>query len=204
VRYRAAKGYDRTEQRASREIVFVLTTIEDYDGAFSLAKENFERYPQNPFMVQAYLQCVMQSNRDDDSKNTSRYLLNCLRDINSRRSEEMYATQGARFEFQFGNSDHAFEMIDAAILSYPDVEYPVLTKLDMAIHIGDETLISDALSLLKTKTRQKSHLIAKKKAEIILQALGGDKARAIRMIDQDLSEMSTGARDRLKRRVVAL
>jgi hypothetical protein len=95
-------------------------------------------------------------------------------------------------------------MIDAAILSYPDVEYPVLTKLDMAIHIGDETLISDALSLLKTKTRQKSHLIAKKKAEIILQALGGDKARAIRMIDQDLSEMSTGARDRLKRRVVAL
>lgn len=203
-RYRSAKGHNRTEQRASREIVFVLNTIEDYDAAISLAKENYERYPQSPFMVQAYLQCVMQSGRGQESKEVLRDLLNALRTINSKRSEEMYATQSARFEFQFGDVDQAFEMIDASIDAHPDVAYPMLMKLDMAINKSDPILIAKTLELLSDRTKSKSHIIAKKKAEVMLMALGGDRARAYRMIDQELAEMSVGGRDRLRRKITAL
>ena len=203
-RYNKAKNYHRTQQRAAREIVFVLTTTEDYDAAISLAKENFERYPQNPFMVQAYLQCVMHSAKAIEGKTLAQDLLNALKAIGGKRAEEMYANLSARHEFQFGDIEHSFEMIDSAIKMHPDAEHPILTKLDMAIHHGKADLISHSLKQLKDATRPKSHTLAKKKAEIILQALNGDIPRALRMIDQDLSEMSLNGRERLRRRLLAL
>lgn len=205
-RYKKAICHDRTEQRAAREIVFVLITIEDYDEAISRAKEMYERYPQNPFMVQAYLQCVMHSNGTSSSqiKELAHELLNDLRTIGSERAEEMHATQSARVEFQFGDAEHAFSMIDESIKKYPNIEYPILTKLDMAIHHNNIELISDALKELEQKTRSKSHLLAKKKASIILCALKGNKDQALRMIEKDLTEMSKSGRDRIKKRIISL
>lgn len=203
-RYNKAKKHNRTQQRAAREIVFVLTTTEDYDAAISLAKENFERYPQNPFMVQAYLQCVMHSAKAMEGKSLAQDLLDALRAIGGKRAEEMHANLSARHEFQFGDVEHSFEMIDAAIKMHPDTEHPILTKLDMAIHHGRTDLIAMSLKQLKEATRPKSHTLAKKKAEIILQALNGDIPRALRMIEQDLSEMSLNGRERLRRRLLAL
>lgn len=203
-RYDRAQKHNKTQQRAMREIVFVLTTIEDYESAISLARENYERYPSNPFMVQAYFQCVMQAPKTQDNSILAESLLDAMQAIGGPRAEEMYSTLAARFEYQFRDKVHSFEMIETAIRNHPDVDYPTLTKLDMAIHDENIQLIEQALNQLKSTSGTKSHLLAKKKGEVFIEAMRGDKARAIRMLDSDLAEMSEGARDRIRRKISAI
>tara|TARA_R110002012_G_scaffold196499_1_gene364932 strand:+ start:949 stop:3390 length:2442 start_codon:yes stop_codon:yes gene_type:complete len=203
-RYNKAKKHNRTEQRAMREIVFVLTTIEDYEAGISLARENYERYPFNPFMVQAYFQCVMYTPKGQESSDLAAELLKALKNIGGPRAEEMYATLSARFQFQFGDKALSFDMVQQAINAYPEIDYPILTKLDMAIHDENSDLIEEALSELKLVSHPKSHILAKKKGDIFLRALQGDKARALRMLDNELDEISARGKERIRRRIEAL
>lgn len=200
-RYTRAKEHQRVEQRAAREIVFVLTTIEAYEEAISLAQENYERYPSNPFMVQAYFQCLMHTDDHASNATKAQQLLDSMHSIGGARAAEMYATLSARLEFQFHDRKHSFEMIEQAIDAYPDVAYPVLAKLDMAIHVNDAQKIEQALLQLKKASTPTAHSLAKRKGEIVLEALHGRKGRALQRIQIEMSELNQTAKDRLIRKI---
>lgn len=200
ARYKKAMDHRRTEQRARREIVFVLVTVEDFDGAISLARENFERYQRNPYLAQAYFLCLMHYSDRDYAKSEAETVLGALEKIGGARATEMLDNLRARFEFEFGRQDEAFRQIDAAIARYPDIIYPLLTKLDMATSTQDPDLLRGTIAELKARNPSAGHKIAIAKADAVLAALSGDWDRAIRMLSKELSDLSEGAKEKLARR----
>lgn len=203
-RYESAMKEQRTEQRARREYVFVLTTIEAYEDALSLAKENYERYPSNPFLVQAYFSCLIHTSVDPGCESKLQEILSALGNIRGARANEMHDTLSARFEFQFGDKEKAFRMIDSTIEQYPDIAYPALTKLDMAIYGMRYNEISSCVEDLERGRVGIGHKIAVLKAKVVLKALEGDQQRALRMIDKDLKSLSKTAKEKLQQRVISV
>jgi len=200
-RYRAAMKHQRTEQRARREIVFVLIAIEAFEEGLSLAKENHERYPSNPFLAQAYFQCLLHGPDDPDLSDKLQEVLSALDLIGGTRAEEMHANLAARYEFQFGNRQRSYEMVDRAIADHDNIVYPVLTKLDMAIQDLNAEMISICIKKMQSGNLGTGHHAAVTKAKAILTALEGDVSRALRIVEKDLSELSENATEKLIRRI---
>ncbi len=200
-RYKRAMKHQRTEQRARREVVFVLTATEAYEEGLSLAKENHERYPSNPFLAQAYFQCLLHGPDDPEISDKLLEVLSALNQIGGTRAQEMHANLSARYEFQFGDRDIAYGLIDKAIHEHENIVYPVLTKLDMATHEMNAELISACLKKMQSGGFGAAHHGAVTKAKAILTALEGDKARALRIVEADLKELSASAREKLVRRI---
>ena len=200
-RYKSAMKHQRTEQRARREVVFVLTATEAFEEGLSLAKENHERYPSNPFLAQAYFQCLLHGPDDPNISEKLQDVLSALQQIGGTRAQEMYANLSARFEFQFGDRDTAYELIDKAIHEHENIVYPVLTKLDMASHEMNAELISSCLKRMQTGGFGAAHHGAVTKGKAILTALEGDKPRALRIVETDLRELSHTAKEKLIRRI---
>lgn len=200
ARYGKAMQNRRTEQRARREIVFVLITIEDFEGAISLARENFERYPHNPYLAQAYFSCLMHYQEKEYARSESINVLEALEKMGGDRATEMRDNLNARFEFEFGNPAEGFDQINAATARYPNIIYPLLTKLDMATSTQDADLIKSTIHQLKDRNPSAGHKMAISKAEAVLAALSGDTDRALRMLSKELSDLSDGAKEKLARR----
>lgn len=200
-RYKRAMKHQRTEQRARREIVFVLIAMEAYEEGLSLAKENYERYPSNPFLAQAYFQCLLHGPDDPANFDKLQDVLSALQQIGGTRAQEMHANLTARFEFQFGNKDTAYELIDKAIHEHENIVYPVLTKLDMATYEMNAELISFCLRKMQSGAFGVAHHGAVTKGKAILAALEGDKARARRIVEADLKELSEAAKEKLLRKI---
>lgn len=200
-RYKRAMKHQRTEQRARREVVFVLTATEAFEEGLSLAKENHERYPSNPFLAQAYFQCLLHGPDDPEISDKLLEVLSALNQIGGTRAQEMHANLSARYEFQFGDRDTAYGLIDKAIHEHENIVYPVLTKLDMATHEMNAELISACLKKMQSGGFGAAHHGAVTKAKAILTALEGDKARALRIVEADLKELSASAREKLVRRI---
>jgi tetratricopeptide (TPR) repeat protein len=196
-RYKSAMKHQRTEQRARREVVFVLTATEAFEEGLSLAKENHERYPSNPFLAQAYFQCLLHGPDDPNISEKLQDVLSALKQIGGTRAQEMHANLSARFEFQFGDRDTAYALIDKAIHEHENIVYPVLTKLDMASHEMNADLISSCLKRMQTGGFGAAHHGAVTKGKAILTALEGDKPRALRIVETDLRELSHTAKEKL-------
>lgn len=204
TRYKRAMQQQRTEQRARREIVFVLTATEAYEEGLSLARENHKRYPSNPFLAQAYFQCLLHGSDDPEISDKLQDVLSALQQIGGTRADEMYATLSARYEFQFGDRDTAYELIDKAIHEHENIVYPILTKLDMATHEMNAERISSCLRRMQSGGFETAHHGAVTKGKAILTALEGDKARALRIVEADLRELSESAKEKLVRRIESI
>lgn len=200
-RYYSARAHSSTEQRASREIVLVLTTIEAYEEALSLAKENYERYRSNPYLVQAYFQCLLHTANGNSDNDKLKAVLEDMRQIEGARATEMYDTLAARFEFKIGNRAKAFEMIDTAISTHDDVPFPLVAKLDMAVHEMDGEVIRSCVKKLEKASDSSWYKMTILKAKIVLMALDGDFRRAERMIEKDMGQLSHSVKERLRRRI---
>ena len=200
-RYNKAMKSIRTEQRSRRELVFVMTTVEAYDDALSLAKENYERYPSNPFLAQAYFDCLIHTSSEPNCIKKLENVLISLRQIRGARAEEMSNTLAAKFEYQFGDKKKSFELINSAITKHAGVVYPVLTALDMSMSEMDREGISNYVNQLEAGRLGSGHKLAILKAKVLLTALEGDKDRAERMIARDLNQMNPKASEKLRRRV---
>jgi hypothetical protein len=180
-----------------------MTTVEAYEDALSLAKENYERYPSNPFIAQAYFDCLIHTLSDPGCSDKILEVLNSLGQIRGARAKEMFDTLSAKYEYQFGDKKRSFKMIDDAIQAHIGVVYPVLTALDMSLSEMDYEGISICINRLENSRLGSGHKLAILKAKVILYALDGDKARAERMIERDLAQMNPTAKEKLLRKVLA-
>ncbi|MBB2164557.1 toll/interleukin-1 receptor domain-containing protein [Gluconacetobacter sp. 1b LMG 1731] len=199
-RYRSALSYPRIEQRARQEIVFVLINMEDFGQAISLARENFQRYPRNPLLAQAYFNCLMHDSNRDYVKLEGEQILQALNSMGGSRAIEIFDNLKAKFEFEFGDKEDAFVQIDIAIGKYKEIIYPLLTKLEMSISNEDISLIQSSIEDIKRRNPSPGHKIAIYKGEAVIAALSGDYDRALRMLSRELSELSEGAKEKLERK----
>jgi tetratricopeptide (TPR) repeat protein len=116
--------------------------------------------------------------------------LKIIRNIKTDLADEMFQVMTAQFE-SFYRRDYktAFSYIEMAINKYPDSYYPYLTLFDIAEKIPDIDFMEKAIKFLQNankKTHKYRQFIIRKS---IFEGHKGDKKLAIRIIEEELSDM---------------
>lgn len=109
-----SKALDKSPnlQRAKRELVTALLAQNKFDKALELAKENYEKSPENSYQIHGYFRCLVRKNplhRED--KITMEELLLAMEENLSDKHEELYAAMNIEYR-DFVCHTKATEMID--------------------------------------------------------------------------------------------
>lgn len=103
--------------RAQRDLVQAYLSIEDYESAHKLAKENYENDKKNnPFHIHAYFTCLLRTNEIEDN---SKVLQNLLKELEMNKHEHaqsfFYRCKAQYLALIENNEKQAMEIIDEAI-----------------------------------------------------------------------------------------
>ncbi|MFK4880683.1 TIR domain-containing protein [Lactococcus petauri] len=176
--------------RAKRELVTVYNSMEEYDKAYLLSKENYEGNRSNEYHIQAYFQALL-LNKELKIEVTEkrRILKQLLKDINAIESEKaknMYLTMGAQYNLLIEkNIDEAKQLVDEALINSPDDIYVLLCQFDVYEKANDLKKLKETIALLKKNsgnTQSKYYKEYKKRQVIYLAKIGQiEDARQITM-----------------------
>jgi tetratricopeptide (TPR) repeat protein len=124
----------RTASRARRELVQLYVNIEDFEAARTLAELNYKERPSNPFHIQAYLKCIINSPNWKANESTIQKLLSSLEDAQQKfeRAEEMRLNALSQYQaYCLLDYQKALQTIDDAIAKFPNNPYPLFTKINI-------------------------------------------------------------------------
>ena len=76
--------------KAKREKVLVLKNLQQYKEALGLAKENYYLYSDNPYHIQAYFDCLINTYQLKQEDQLLEELLERMRVIKSEKAQSMY------------------------------------------------------------------------------------------------------------------
>jgi tetratricopeptide (TPR) repeat protein len=201
-----AMATPRSEKRARRELVENYVRMEDFDKALSLARENYNLFPSNPFIIQSYGVCLLQQSKNENNKKEILNLIGVLESLKSETSLEMAASSKAEVIAIYDNDEmRAYQIIDDAIATYPSNVYPRLTKMDISVRFLNAEMIRTCLQSIRSDVqRASSYFNSYKRSEAILAALEGDKRKATRIVENEMRNYSDTARARLLDKISSL
>lgn len=154
--------------RAQRELVQVLLNIEDFESAYELAKENYEKNKNNPFHIQAYFRCVIYKKDLPNQDTVMNELLTNLSRINSDQAREMYFRSKAQYyAYCLNNKEEALYWIERAIKEFPELPYPYFTKFEICEKFGnlqDMEIVLEQLNKIISKNSYHYNSLIKNKA----------------------------------------
>lgn len=109
-----SKALDKSPnlQRAKRELVTALLAQNKYDQALELAKENYEKNPENSYQIHGYFRCLVRKcplHRED--KKIMEELLLAMEENLSDKHEELYAAMNIEYR-DFVCHTKPTEMVD--------------------------------------------------------------------------------------------
>lgn len=110
-------------QRAKRELVTSLLAQNKFESALTLAKENYEHYPDNSYQIHGYFRCLVRKphiNRDEIKVLAT--LLDAMRTNYSDRHEEMFAAMNIEYSAYIlhKNPSEMLDIINEAKTRFPD------------------------------------------------------------------------------------
>lgn len=192
------------EARAKRELVQVYVYLEEYDIALDYAKNNFVENKSNPFHIQAYFNCLINSENAIENRELLEKLITNLESIGSTQSIEMSKTASALFTDRIlHNPAKAFDIITDAIDSFPYNIYPILTYCDIALKRSNIEKLQHGVNLLDQFKNNKSYLSNRTlhRYKAFLYALQGNKEEALNMINQETINFPPETQYRMKQQI---
>lgn len=125
---------DREYSKAKREKVLVLKNLQRYNEAIVLAKENYYRYSDNPYHIQAYFDCLINIYHEQPEDDLLNNLLMRLERIQSEKGQSMYNRCLALYVAYVKHEYNlALAIINKAIDDYPkDLKYALTVKFEIA------------------------------------------------------------------------
>lgn len=120
--------------KAKREKVLVLKNLQQFEEATGLAKENYYLYSDNPYHIQAYFDCLINTYYNKPEDDMLSDLLEKLGRIRSEKAQSMYERCRALYlAYVEDNFEAALKCIDDAIVSFPrDRKYALNVKFEIA------------------------------------------------------------------------
>jgi len=193
----------RRDPRVLGELALVYMQSDEYDKAFDLARENYRSRPANPINSNNYFSCLIMKDRNVENKAELTKILSRLSINPSERAQEMTDSMRARI-IAYYDYDEAvsFGIIEEALQKYPNIDYPLLTKADLAVHFGNKEKLAEAVATLDRITgprAQSFRAVVKYKA--ILLAMQGDAHQAKQLIRRELSGLIATSLERLNERI---
>ncbi|WP_291145931.1 toll/interleukin-1 receptor domain-containing protein [Flavobacterium sp. UBA7680] len=173
--------------KGRRELVQIYIDIEDFENAFSYAKEIYDYEKLNPYNILAYIRCLFKV-KTDNYKLTIEELINDLKLINTDISNEMYYSVKAEYISTFENDrDTALAIIDECIGRFPDTPFPLLTKIEICEKFRLPELMVETLHKLKAKNpKANTYNNTINILEVKSLALSGKLGESLRLIDSKL------------------
>ncbi|MDO4204860.1 MAG: toll/interleukin-1 receptor domain-containing protein [Selenomonadaceae bacterium] len=127
--------------KAKREKVQVYISMQEFQAAKELARENYLNYMDNPYHIQAYFSCVIKSEKNMENKDILYGLIDSLKNINTDIAKEMTLRCQAQMEAIYeDDKEKAISMIDQAIACNSDIQYARIVKFDICdkLNMTDE------------------------------------------------------------------
>lgn len=193
----------RRDPRAIGELVLVYMQSDEYDKAFNLAKENYRNRSSNHINANNYFACLIMKPRTSETKTDLEKIINRLAFDSSDRAQEMAESMRARMVAYFDDDEtKSFQLIEQAIRKHPNINYPLLTKADLAAHFNNRIKLSEAISALERVTgkhAQSYRTFIKYKA--MLLAMDGNANQAKELVQRELGGLIPTALQRLNERI---
>ena len=167
---------------AKREKVIILMRLQQYIEAFTLAKENYYLYADNPYHIQAYFECLIHTHGQNKDMNLEfstelQELLERLNRIQGEKAQSMYYRCYALYQaFVERDKELAFGAIDNHINDYyKDAIYFLLTKFDIGLFFNDLDIMQSAIDGLNNSRANKNSIVICESKMMALKDIGEAK-----------------------------
>lgn len=139
--------------KAKREKVLVLKNLQQFEEATGLAKENYYLYSDNPYHIQAYFDCLINTYGKKPEDDLLYELLVKLGKIQSEKAQSMYARCNALYSaYVEQNYDAALSQINDAVSDFPrDKKYALVVKFDIAQLFGRIDIMQETIAELESE-----------------------------------------------------
>ena len=191
------------DPRVIGELVLVYMQSDEYDKALDLAKGNYINRPSNPINANNYFACLIRKPRTHENRAELEKIVERLAIDPSARASEMTDSMKARIVAYYdGDEARSMGLIEDAIRRHVGIDYPVLTKADLAVHFESKDKLREAVVTLERVTgpnAQSYRTLMKFKA--ILFAMEGRVEQARSLVKSELSGLIPTALQRLNERI---
>ncbi|MDP2506349.1 toll/interleukin-1 receptor domain-containing protein [Oceanobacter sp. 3_MG-2023] len=192
--------------RVKSELVLVYMQSDEHELAYDLAKQVYNRMPNNPLNANNYLSCIFHKEKSSEDRPLIEEIVSRLQSDPSDRAQEMYSSARAKILAYFDNEvDEAYKILEGTIEEFPDVTYPILTLADLAIQYKNIEKLKYAISLLdkrESKNTQTYRTYIRYKS--IFMALTGEKSDAIQLVKSELYGVRREALDEFIQRLTSI
>lgn len=193
----------RQDPRVMGELVLVYMQSDEYEKAFDLAMDNYLNRSSNPINANNYFTCLIRKPRTPENRKELENIIERLSIDPSERAAEMTDSMKARIVAYFDNNEElSMKLIEDAINRHSGIDYPLLTKADLAIHFENAVKLREAVEALERVTgpnAQSYRTLVKSKA--ILLAMEGQVEKARKLVRLELSGLIPTALERLNERI---
>ena len=147
--------------KAKREKVLVLKNLQQYNEATSLARENYYSYSDNPYHIQAYFDCLINTYFQKPDDVLLEDLLTKLSRIQNEKAQSMYGRCYALFiAYVEQDEGAAINKIDEVINEFPkDKKYALMVKFDIAQLFSNINIMEDVIRTLKSENANSNSVI---------------------------------------------
>jgi len=205
----ASKCYNKLLEPGNRdprvlgELTLVYMQSDEYDLAYELAYESYKNRPGNILNANNYFTClILREKTEENRKELEEIIFNMELD-GSQKAREIRGSARARFIAYYEDSEEqSFSLIESVIREFPDVNYPVLTKAELATHFMNRQKLREAINLIdsnKTRLSQTFRTITRYRA--MLMAMDGQLAPAKTLIEKELKGLINTSYKRLMDRL---
>lgn len=172
--------------KAKREKVLALKNLQQFEEAKDLAKENYILYSDNPYHIQAYFDCLINTYYKKPEKSLLLDLLQKLENIHSEKAQSMYGRcRALYFAYVEDNCEAALKFLDEVIVDYPkDKKYALVVKFDIAQIARDYEKMSQVIKELEKEGSSNNAVVICKSKMLAAQ---NKTDEAIRYFSENIS-----------------
>ncbi|UPF02346.1 TIR domain-containing protein [Pseudomonas mosselii] len=139
------------DPRAKGELVLVYMQSDDYESAFELAREQYNNRPSNLINANNYFACLIFREPSSENRAQLETIIGRLSKDPSDRAQEILGSAEARLLAYYDNNEHrSLDRIEQAIHLFPNIDYPKLTKAEIAIHFRNKHKLKEAIDRLES------------------------------------------------------
>jgi lipopolysaccharide biosynthesis regulator YciM len=189
----------RRDPRVLGELTLVYMQSDEYDQAYDLAYESYKNRPGNILNANNYFTCLILREKTKDNKKELEEIISNMELDGSPKAKEIRGSARARFiAYYEDDEEQSFSLIESVIKEFPDVNYPILTKAELATHFMNRKMLREAINLIDSniaKLSQTYRTIIRYKA--MLMAMDGQLAQAKNLIEKELRGLINSSYRRL-------
>lgn len=194
---------ERRDPKVLGELVLVYMQSYEYDKAFALAKESYNKRSSNQINANNYFTCLLTRGKSAETLSELKKIIAKLSLDQSERAQEMMESMRARYAGLCEDDEYeSMQIIEAAIHRFENVKYPLLTKADLAAHFQDKEKLKEAVTGLEKLINRKSsahRTLVRYKA--MLLAMEGNLDQAKQLVNTELKGMIKTGLDRLNEKL---